>query len=621
MKKLILFLATLSICFETTFADEVQKISSKVQKVTVFLNGAQVTRTATVNIAAGTSTLTFENISPDIDVQSIQVSAAGEFTILSVKTELNYLTEQTRQKQIEDIQSQQKVIKDKLALQNSLLAINQEEASMLTKNQVVSGQNTNLDIIKLKQALDFQTARLTEIKKKEQAINARIAEITLELRKYDKQVADMLKGSSKVTNNILVNVVSKNAAQSLFTLSYVVNNANWYPTYDIRAKNVNSPVLISYKANVSQQSGEDWKNVKLTLSTGNPTVSGSKPQFSPYYLNFGMYTASSAQNITKVTGRVIDRNDASALPGVAIRVKGTSIGTQTNTNGEYSIQIPGNSQILTYNYIGYEAQEQQATSAVINVSMDASSQQLNEVAVVGYALSGKSAGLQIKDKKITIRGNSSQTIPVAVNQTENQTNVEFKIDNPYTIPSDGRQYLVNIDEVSTAASYQYYVAPKLSTDVFLTARIVDWNKYNFLSGEANLFFEGTFIGKSLIDTHNTSDTLDLSLGNDKNIVVTRTLQKDLTERQSIGSNKREMRDWLITIKNRKNQPVNLLVEDQVPISQNSAIEVDAQEITGAEMDKLTGKLSWNLNLVTQAEKQLHLRYQVKYPKNQSVIVQ
>jgi hypothetical protein len=102
------------------------------------------------------------------------------------------------------------------------------------------------------------------------------------------------------------------------------------------------------------------------------------------------------------------------------------------------------------------------------------------------------------------------------------------------VPADGKQYLVEIDQVTTEAKYQYYAAPKLSTDVFLTARITDWTKYNFLSGEANLFFEGTFIGKSKLDTRAANDTLSLSLGVDKNIVVKRMMQTELNEKQGIS---------------------------------------------------------------------------------------
>ncbi len=604
---------------------EDQKIESKVQKVVVFLNGAQVTRTAMVNVNAGTSTLVFGNISPDIDVQSMQVHSSGEFTILSVKHEMNYLNEQVKQKRVEDLKAQQKVLRDKIALKSSFLSIYEEEANMLRKNQVITGQNANLDIIKLKQALDFQTEQLVDLKKKEQAVNDEVELLDIELQKYNRQIADIMKGSSTATSNILVTVSSKSNLQSQFTLKYVVHNASWFPTYDIRAKDVNSPISISYKANVSQHSGEEWKNIKLTLSTGNPTVSGNKPELNPYFLNFGMYYRPLDGAITNTHGRLVGSDDGLAVIGATVKVKGTSIGTVTDVNGNFSLQLPNNAQTLVFSYIGYVTQEVPITSNLIQVRLNPSVSQLSEVVVSGYSTESASYGLSGTASGVQIRGVASDklqsTIPIGVAQTENQTNVEFNIDNPYSVPSDGKQYTVEINQLDLNASYQYAVAAKLSTDVFLTAKLTDWNKYNFLSGEANLFFEGTFIGKSLINTNATTDTLNLSLGADKNIVVTRKSLKDLTERQSLGSNKKDTRDWQIEIKNRKNQPVNLLVEDQVPVSQNSSIEVETQELSGGQLDKLTGKVIWSFALKVQDDKKLELKYQVKYPKNQSVIIQ
>lgn len=597
-----------------------QKITSKVQKVIVFLNGAQVTRTAMVNVAAGTSTLVFENISPGIDVQSIQVHAAGEFTILSVKQEMNYLNEQVKQNRVEDLRALQKALRDKIALRNSYLAIYEQEAAMLTKNQVVTGENASLDVVKLKQALDFQTERLTGIRKKEQAVNDEIGQMNTGLQKYNQQIADLVKGSSTATSNILVAVSSKTSLQSEFTLNYVVHNASWFPTYDIRAKNVNSPISISYKANVSQQSGEDWKNIKLTLSTGNPSVSGSKPVLNPYFLNFGMYYKAPDGSITATKGQVTGSDDRQPIIGGTVKVKGTSIGTVTDVNGNFSLQLPANAQTLVVSYIGYSSQEVPVTSGMLNVVLPVNSTSLNEVVVTGYTANSSSEVYYSTDKKPKAEQYKT-TIPIAVNQIENQTNIEFAIATPYSVPSDGKQYTVEINQLNLDASYEYAVAPKLSTDVFLTAKLTDWNKYNFLSGEANLFFEGTFIGKSLINTNATADTLSLSLGTDKNIVVTRKSLKDLTERQSLGSNRKETKDWQIEVKNRKNQPVNLLVEDQVPVSQNSSIDVETQELSGGTLDKLTGKVSWNVALKPLNDKKIELKYLVKYPKNQTVIVQ
>ena len=513
-------------------AGDSQKIVSKVQKVIVFLNGAQVTRTAMVNVTAGTSELVFGEISPGIDVQSIQVHANGEFTILSVKQEMNFLNEQTVTKQVEELQRLQKIAKDKIDLQNSLLVIYQSEENTLMKNQFVKAENASLDIAKLKEALDFQTERLTAIKVKELDLNNQIAALNVTYQMYSNQIAAINENRNSATSNIVVTVSSKAALSSTFSLSYIIHTARWYPTYDIKGKNVNSPLTIVYKATVSQASGEEWNNVKLTLSTGNPTVNGIKPELSPYHLNF---TDNSYRQ-----GRVEDAR-------------------------------------------------------------------LSEVVVTGYAS-------KIRDK-------DDETVRIDVNTIENQTSVEFAIQNPYTVTSDGKACVVEINQFEVPATYQYYTAPKLSTDVFLTAQVTDWNKYNFLPGPANLFFDGTYLGKSKIDTRLLDDTLNLSLGADKNIVVTRTSLKDLSQKQSLGSNKKETRDWQIEIKNRKNQAVNLLVEDQVPVSQNADIAVETQEISGGKLDATTGKVSWSLNLKPQDDKKLELKYQVKYPKNQTVIVQ
>jgi hypothetical protein len=650
MIRKLLFAMAISIMAIASKADD-QKIESKVQKVVVFLNGAQVTRTAMVNVNGGTSTLIFGNISPGIDVQSIQVHANGEFTILSVKHEMNFLNEQAKQKHVEELRAEQKAIQDKINLQSNFIPIYEEEANMLRKNQVISGQNTGLDIVKLKQALDFQTAQLTDIKKKQQAVYDEVAALEKELQKYNQQIADITKGSSTATSNILVAISAKAALHTEFTLNYVVHNASWFPTYDIRAKNVNSPISISYKANVSQQSGEDWKNIKLTLSTGNPTVSGSKPQLDPYFLSFGMSYRMLQGAPGQATGKVIGGDDGQPIVGATVKVKGTSIGAVTDVNGNYSIQLPNNAQGLAVSYIGYQAKNVMIGPESANIRLDPSNNTLGEVVVTGYQtqlkrdITGSSSTIDMSSpgsgSQVYIRGISNNTvtaglgvshsekelgysaatIPVEVNQAETQTNIEFEIKDPYSIPTDGKQYTVDINQLDLNASYQYAVVPKVSTDVFLTAKLTDWNKYNFLSGEANLFFEGTFIGKSLINTTATTDTLNLSLGADKNIVVTRTSLKNLAEKSGLGSNRKETRDWQIEVKNRKNQSVNLLIEDQVPVSQNSSIEVETEELSGGQFEKNTGKVSWSFTLNPQDDKKVELKYQVKYPKNQPVIVQ
>jgi uncharacterized ubiquitin-like protein YukD len=426
--------------------------------------------------------------------------------------------------------------------------------------------------------------------------------------------------SAKNTSDIVVKVKSKSALKANFKFSYLVNNANWFPTYDIRAKDVNEPIQIVYKANVSQQSGEDWTKVKLNLSSGNPSEDNNLPALNPYVLGNNWNNNSNAAIITKVTGRVVDAKDRTGLPGVSVAVKGTSIATQTDINGNYQIAIPQNSRTLVYSFIGFTSQEMPVYNQQMNISLQQDEKALNEVVTVGYATQKKvsmtGSVSAINNDKIKIRGVSS--ILLEVNSQQAQTSLLFDIKEIYSVPSDGKLTTVEIGNYDMPATFLYNAIPKLFKNVNLKAEIVDFSELNLLSGEANIFFDGTFLGSSLLDLQQAQDTLSISLGNDKNVIITREKQKEMKEKQFLGSTEKVTRDFLITIKNRKNKAIDLIVYDQLPISNLESITVEKLEISGAELDEKTGKLTWKLKLQPNEEKKLNLKYQVKYPKNMNI---
>ena len=201
---------------------------------------------------------------------------------------------------------------------------------------------------------------------------------------------------------------------------------------------------------------------------------------------------------------------------------------------------------------------------------------------------------------------------------ETQTNIEYVISIPYSIPADGKNYMVEIQKYNLPATYEYYCAPKLSNDVFLLARVNGWDKYNIISGEMNLFFEGTYVGKSYIDTRVTTDTLDFSLGIDKNISVKREKIQDFSSVKFIGLNKKETSAYNISIRNKKKQNIDIVIEDQLPISSDKDIEVEALDISSANYDKDYGKLTWKFILKPSESKELKLSYSVKYPKDKQI---
>ena len=171
------------------------------------------------------------------------------------------------------------------------------------------------------------------------------------------------------------------------------------------------------------------------------------------------------------------------------------------------------------------------------------------------------------------------------------------------------------------AFFKYYSVPKIEKEAYLIANITDWEKYNLLEGEANIFFEGTFVGKSLLDVRFASDTLQLSLGKDKNVIVNREKEKDFETRQFIGSKKEESKSWKITVKNNKSQEINMVILDQSPVSKLEEIEVNIQNVSGGKLNKESGEVKWEFTLKPMEKKEFDLKYSVKYPKSRNLTIE
>lgn len=205
-----------------------------------------------------------------------------------------------------------------------------------------------------------------------------------------------------------------------------------------------------------------------------------------------------------------------------------------------------------------------------------------------------------------------------VNTVQTTLAVNFDISIPYNIASGGNAELVDIQNHSLRSTFKYYTVPKFDKDAFLTAVITDWEKYNLLPGTANVYFEGTFVGTTDIAGGEAKDSLLISMGRDKKIISKRETIEEFKSRKNVGSNIRESFGYRITLRNTKNEPITIVMEDQVPISQDSRIEVELEDAKGADFNRETGKLTWNLTLQPLENKEILLKYNVKYPKGKNI---
>ncbi len=597
-------------------------VDSKIEKVTVFLKGAVIERSAKPVLTAGTSTIVIGGLSPKVDKQSIQVKADQKITILSVVHQLNFLKEQEAREEITAIETQKKAIQEKMQLTITQTNVFKQEESLIIKNQQIKGEQSTLKATELKEAADFQRQRLTEIYTKLSELEREQQSYLQQSAKLDAQLNAVNDKKNKATSEVLITLQTKEAISSPLTLTYLVKEASWYPTYDIRLTDIAHPLDFNYKANISQNSGEDWKEVKLLLSTGNPSEDGTKPSLLPWYLRYsapvpvGMILPNNGSMSNTSYGRITDETGMPII-GATVSIKGTKIATSTNKDGFYYLQNSDPNATLIVSFVGFETAEIKAGSSMTTLALSMSASRLDEVVVIGYSSSGNSDGSSYSNNYSEVKRKKT---PSAVSTTllYQPTSTVYEISQPYSVPNDGKQYTVDIDAFDIDAQYEYYAAPKIESAAFLTARIINWQELNLLPGEASLYVEGTFIGKSFLDLFNASDTLSLSLGRDKGVQVKRTLLKESSQKRFLGSNKIDSRTYEIMVRNNKNVAINIVVEDQFPISPSKEIEVDNTKATEAEKDNDTQKLTWRMTLAPKEDKKQTLSYTVKYPKEKNV---
>ena len=604
------------------------EIKSEISEVTVYLSGAQITRSKTVDVPAGRSVIKFVNLSPFIDAKSLSVYAKGDLTLLSVNLQHNFLSLQTPSKEREELTQAKKDLEKKLQTENAYLEVLNEEMAFLKANSTVGGANTGTSLTALKEANLYFSEKITAIKLKQIDRQSTVEKLSEELAKIQSQLATLESKKGFPTGEILVSVDSKTPEKVPFEIKYIVSNAGWTPSYDIKVKNISQPAELTYKANVRQSTNEDWKNVKLRLSSSDPNTSNTYRELRPYLLNYHTAPPSYGDMISRVSGRVMDASTGEPLIGATVMVKGSSIGTVADVNGAYSLPIPPSGGILQISFIGYRQMESPITRSQMDFRLEQDLQGLDEVVVVGYgvaeeALQGKVSGLRIRGTKPALaRDEMAPAVNlVETEQVSRQTSVEFEIQTPYTLLSDGKNLTINIDSYSLPAEYQYFCAPKIDKNAYLTAQIVDWEKYNLLEGEASVYFEDTYTGKTLLDVRYMADTLNISLGKDKGIAIDREIQKQFTTKQFLGSKKEENRGWLLSVKNNKAQDIKISVFDQIPVSTLEEIEVKADNISNGKLDPETGIIEWNFQLKPAEKKELDLKYSVRYPKNRTLTIE
>ncbi len=601
---------------------------ANLESVTVYTRGVEMNHKAKVNLPAGSSEILIRNVAHTLDENSIRVGANANVTVLSVSFNRDYMKAREKTKTYLLLEDSLKLLNKQLAAFSNEKQSEQSVLEVLERNGTIAGTNTTVSVAELEKMLDFYGRKQLEVKKKVTALQDKEEECTQHIARITLQMQEMTADKEDNRGQLVVQVVAKAAAGSDFTISYVSPNAAWGAFYDLRADNTNEPLKLAYKANITQNTGIDWKKVKLTLATGNPSRNNTAPSLATWFLWFSRPEAEIGEvsiygskvdrrsftgSVSTLTSKDLARRPVTditmALDGAAPGI--TSGGGQPGASPD--MQVRGQNSLSANTtplivvdgapYLGSMASIDPSTVESMTVLKDAS-------ATAIYGSRGSNGVVVVKTKSKNL---SSYTTPV-----DRELNATFNVEIPYDIASNDKPHTVSLQEYKVPAAYQYYAAPKKSTEAFLTARINGYEELNLLPGMANVIFESMYIGKTALNPAITADTLSLSMGADRRIVISREKVVEQSGIKLLGSNRRQTYTYEIKVRNSKKENVSLTLEDQYPIATDSDMEVELLESSDAHVNKENGMLSWALKLAPGETKTLRLSYSVKYPRQKTL---
>ena len=648
MKRLFLFCLILisGIIFSQ---EKTEKLDSKVIAATVFKNRALVTRQAEIILPSGKNILVFSNLPTDLQNESVRVSAEGTgvIKILDVKVEQRFTSEIQQEniskleQKIDSLNQLKNIASDKIAIYNSkkefVESLKAQSTKFVNEKMLLHINNVKEWNDMLKYVGDNLKDIYSGIREQNKIIN------NIEEQKKAIQ-ADINISRGRKTKNykeVIVTIENNNYGKLKLYPSYLVQSANWYPLYDARVISESKQVELSYFGMIHQSTGEDWKDILLTLSTAEPMSVKSLPELERWFIdtkplpirhgiirrninsqngvsyeqNFGISGGNGS-----ITGYLIDNSTGDPLVGANVVLSGTNIGSATDVNGKFLIpSVPAGNYRMNISYIGYQPQNLninviEKNTANLTIPLQAQAISGQEVVVTAHAMAQMSATNQqmVSSNKI---GHVKYT-----NVYAKELSTSFEIKTKSSIPSDNSQHKVTIAIENLPVEYSYTSIPKISPAVYLKGKIVNTNNYPFLEGEINIFIDNDFINRTFLKTIVPTDTLELALGADDKIQIKKVLINKFQESKGfLSGNKQISYEYEIQITNNRTTEESVLVYDQIPIPMNEDIKVSLIE-PKKEKEELANdqKLEWNIKIKPGEKKIIPIKYTVEYPNNINV---
>ena len=591
-------LLVLAFAITAKAADDPLVVPSSLKSVTVYRTGAELIHNSTVQLSAGTQDLVIENISNAIDINSVQVNCPAAVTLMGIEFGTNYMVAPEVSRRIELLKDSASRVQSDIDRVQVQITTTTDLLEVLKANRNIKGEQTGLSVAELMKLMEYYKNKSNELQLELQLAREKHKKLNEKLVSIRNQVKEEESKNTRNAGQLRLQLSVAAQGKYDFVISYLTQNAWWTPYYDVRVDNINSPLKLVYKAKVAQTTGINWKKVKLSLSTSYPSQWGNAPVLKSWFLSYINPVVVMERSLARNRIQSFDESLSGNAPGInsesGIRIRGT-----TSISGQ-------NQPLIVVNGVPMSPED---FSKIDPSAIKSTNIMKADEATAIYGSRGSNGVVMI-----TLKDGLDDYVSVS----DNELNVSFDIELPYDVPTNGKEQTATLKEYSVPALYKYYAVPKMDKDAYLLAEVADWEKLNLLPGDANIIFEGTYVGKSFIDPASTFDTLNLTLGRDRRVVVKKEKLMDYSSVKFMGSNKLQKFTYELTVKNNKKDPVRMILKDQYPLSTNKDIEVELLEDGGGSNNKDIGVLTWKLELAPGEVKKIRVAYSVKYPKDKMV---
>jgi len=398
------------------------RLKSEIKDVVVFLSGAEIHRTSSINLKKGRNVIIFKGLSASLMKESMRIETPSNVFIMATSHGLNYLTEEIDNDQMRKLKDSVAYYNNEIALITNDLDAYKIEKKLLQENIHLSGKQNAVSMAVLKEAADYYRARIKDINKNIHQHQYGIDQLVKRKRKHVMQLQELAHTSSSVHSEVTVTVDAKVGGNTNIDLFYLVTDAGWSATYEIKSSKTSAPISIHYNANVFNNTGFDWIDVTLQISTGEPNLTASRPDLERWTINDVIRKRSKYRSSNASVNSDSYYMDETQLSNSAGFFKANDFNALNKKNND-----------LKYNF--------------------------------------KSDNLREKGKK-------AETVKfkeIAVSELSRT----FDIADKYTIPSNAKPYIIKVTKYEIPANYSYISVPKIDRDALSNCKNYRLGRFRF----------------------------------------------------------------------------------------------------------------------------------------------